>query len=126
MKIDLLNEDSLTDLRAKMHRQTSRKYRSKIDREVIRLVNNKLKEGNSELSDLVNRPPEEGGISIYDAMDAMKAKRCIAGKTQDVGHTDVKQILGHIIRKIFPLMVGGKMIEINDARQIMGLPRIKV
>jgi len=114
------------DERAKLHAKITREGRDEKEKAIIWLIFNHLTQGETEISRLL----ENGTIKMEQLsdgddpgiIDAIKAKRCLAGPDQDFGHTYLKNIVGNAIRAEFPKNTRKfGVISVNDARKTMGL-----
>lgn len=106
--------------RAELHKKISRTYRSDNEKWVMSVVRKHLLGGSSSLKE----PLKTGSINMDDVIEAVKAKRCIGAKDQDIGHTYIKNIVGNAIRDEFQGSAGPDGISINDARKVFGLSAI--
>jgi len=109
--------------RARLHSKISRAYRSDREKWIIAVVRNHLLDGSSA----VNLPLSAGQINMDDIIDAIKSKRCIPSKEQDIGHTYVRNLVGNAIRSEFKRDTNQNKydISVNEARKVFGLPPVK-
>lgn len=121
MKLSQLVESGLTpEQRHQLHLQVSAQ-RTPREQEIIQKVKRYLINGNSSLK----APLANGTLSMDEIIDKMKNRRCIGTPTQDIGHAQVKNIIGNAIRDIFPDQPTGAQAGVNEARRAFGLKPVR-
>ena len=122
MKLKLLYEYGLNpDKRAELHKNIAKTYRSDKENWVISVVRAHLLRGETVLREVI----ETGAVSMDDVIEAIKDKRCIAAKSQDIGHTYIKNVIGNAIRSEFETLNDKFSTTVNDARRVFGLPEVR-